>query len=160
MPIHCGFQKGHKALRTKEQYKLADKSFFNNPEYKEKMKQIAISHGYGKWMKDKKRSNETIEKISKANTGRRKINPLTPEYKRIRTSKSWIKWREAVFIRDNFTCRKCGIKNSKGYGKTIELNPHHIKSFKEHPGLAFDIRNGVTLCRECHKKTDSWGHHS
>ena len=38
------------------------------------------------------------------------------------------------------------------------LHPHHIKPFALFPKLIFDINNGKTLCRGCHKiKTkDDW----
>lgn len=57
-------------------------------------------------------------------------------------------WRQEVFKRDSFTCRECG---NKGY-----LNAHHIKSFAHYPELRFDLNNGLTLCENCHSKTDNY----
>lgn len=57
-------------------------------------------------------------------------------------------WRLAVFIRDEYTCQKCSIKN--GLGKTIRLEAHHIKTWKDYPELRHDTENGTTLCRDCH----------
>lgn len=54
------------------------------------------------------------------------------------------KWRQQVYERDNYKCTKCGNKNN--------LNAHHIKSWKHHPELRYDINNGITLCEECHIK--------
>lgn len=62
-------------------------------------------------------------------------------------------WRESVFVRDNYICKGCGIKNEKGLGKTIELNAHHILPRRDFPHLTFDISNGITLCLTCHNKT-------
>ena len=59
------------------------------------------------------------------------------------------KWELAVFERDNFTCQKCGYKGR-------ELVIHHIKPYCLFPNLRFDMDNGQTLCRECHKQTDSY----
>lgn len=59
-------------------------------------------------------------------------------------------WRESVFKRDDFTCPEC-----KTRGRI--LNAHHIKAFAYFPELRFAIDNGVTLCLECHKKTDTYG---
>ncbi len=53
------------------------------------------------------------------------------------------KWVNAVLSRDKATCQKCGAIN-------IELHAHHIKSYKDHPELRFDLANGITLCFRCH----------
>lgn len=60
-------------------------------------------------------------------------------------------WREAVFKRDNYTCRFC--KRPKGGN----LQADHIKPFAIYPELRLSIDNGRTLCGECHKKTDTFG---
>jgi len=65
-------------------------------------------------------------------------------------------WRDACFIRDDYTCQKC---NKVGG----DLHVHHKTSFKElikniedHkqarncPEL-WNIDNGITLCVDCHK---------
>ena len=59
-------------------------------------------------------------------------------------------WRNAVFTRDNYTCRCCGARNERGSGKSVYLHAHHLESFAKNPELRFDINNGVTLCKECH----------
>jgi 5-methylcytosine-specific restriction endonuclease McrA len=122
------------------------------------MREIALKSRYGTWMKGKKLSEETKKKIGIAGTGRKKLNPITPENKRIRCGKEWKKWRQLVFQRDNYQCQQCGVKNAKGLGKTVELNPDHIKPFALFPELRFDVNNGRTLCRPCHMKTDTWGY--
>jgi hypothetical protein len=70
---------------------------------------------------------------------------ITPENVKIRTSNASIEWRKAVFGRDNFTCKDCGQ-----YGGALQA--HHIKRFSEYPKLRFEITNGITLCKTCHKK--------
>lgn len=60
-------------------------------------------------------------------------------------------WRKLVFERDNYICQKCG------YSKGRILEAHHIKSWAKYPKLRFDIKNGQTLCKNCHKKTDTFG---
>lgn len=55
-------------------------------------------------------------------------------------------WRKSVFTRDEFICQECG--NKKGGN----LNAHHILSFANFPHLRLNIKNGITLCKECHKK--------
>jgi 5-methylcytosine-specific restriction endonuclease McrA len=55
------------------------------------------------------------------------------------------KWRMDVFLRDKFTCRVCGKVGGK-------LNAHHIKRYAQEPSLRTDLRNGITLCEDCHKE--------
>ena len=64
---------------------------------------------------------------------------------RIKKTVCWREWRQAVFERDNFTCRSCGQEGDK-------LIPHHIKSKQVYPELVFRVDNGMTLCKRCHKK--------
>jgi len=61
--------------------------------------------------------------------------------------KDWYKIRELVWKRDNYTCQECGYK--KGHN----LIPHHILPRRDYPKLIFDIDNGITLCKKCHKPT-------
>lgn len=61
-------------------------------------------------------------------------------------------WRREIFRRDKFTCQKCG--DNKGGN----LQAHHIKTFSKYPRLRYKLKNGITLCRECHKKTDNYGY--
>lgn len=74
----------------------------------------------------------------------------TPLTALIRNSKRMQDWRKSVFKRDNWTCQDCGIRGSY-------LEAHHIKSFKDFPELRFELENGLTLCKECHKVTDNYG---
>ena len=74
---------------------------------------------------------------------------ITPEYLILRTSSRYQDWRKAVYERDNYTCQICGIRS--GNGKTVVLEAHHKKSFSEYSELRFEISNGITLCKSCHK---------
>ncbi len=75
---------------------------------------------------------------------------ITSKNKLIRNSEQYKIWRIKVFLRDIFTCQECGINR-------IHLQAHHIKSFAEHPELRFDVSNGLTLCKPCHRKTKNFG---
>jgi len=74
----------------------------------------------------------------------------TPEIRAIRVSLEYKIWREAVFIRDNYTCVWCGIKSAKGI--KAFLHADHIQPFSDYPELRFAIDNGRTLCKDCHYK--------
>lgn len=52
-------------------------------------------------------------------------------------------WVNAVLSRDKAICRKCGATG-------IELHAHHVKPYRDHPELRFDVGNGITLCHRCH----------
>ena len=69
----------------------------------------------------------------------------------IRKSLEYKLWRESVYKRDNWTCVWCGDKTSGN------LEADHIKPFAYFPELRFAIDNGRTLCKSCHRKTDTYG---
>ena len=79
---------------------------------------------------------------------------LTPLNLKIRNSEEYKQWRLSVFERDKYTCQECGLKSKKG--KSLFIEAHHIKSFSNHKNLRFDINNGLTLCKNCHRKTDNY----
>lgn len=53
-------------------------------------------------------------------------------------------WREKVFARDKYTCQKCG--DNKGRN----LNAHHIVPHSKDKSIAWELSNGITLCKTCH----------
>jgi len=118
-------------------------------ETKEKMRKI---------MENRVFTKEWKQKISEKATG--KNNPMwgrigrthpnwrggiTPINLIIRNSFEYKQWREAVFVRDNWTCQKTKVKGGK-------LHPHHIKNFADYPKLRFAIDNGITLSKKSHKE--------
>lgn len=68
--------------------------------------------------------------------------------KLIRGGEEYNTWRKSVYQRDNWTCKHCDIKQKHPVA-------HHIKTFKDYPDLRFELDNGITLCRSCHKKVHS-----
>lgn len=64
-----------------------------------------------------------------------------------RTETGYTKFRNKVLERDNYTCQKCG--------STENLEVHHKKPYAKYPKLRTVVSNGITLCKECHKKEHS-----
>jgi hypothetical protein len=72
------------------------------------------------------------------------IDGRTPEIRKLRNSDEIIRWRWKVFKRDNYTCQICG---QHGY----ELQAHHIYPFSIYNFIRFELWNGITLCKDCHR---------
>lgn len=100
-------------------------------------------------LRGRKLTTETRVKMS---IGKRKAGRAKVIYKRnmrVRRSLRYKLMREAVFIRDNYTCQECKQKGGK-------LEAHHIKSFSQFPHLRFELINIITLCKKCHSLTDNY----
>ena len=76
---------------------------------------------------------------------------ITEKNKLERSQMETRNWSRAVKVRDNFTCQLCGIRGFKGLGRSVKLHSHHIKSWKYYPNLRYDLKNGLTLCNNCHR---------
>lgn len=64
------------------------------------------------------------------------------------TTTRWRTKRAFILKRDGYMCQEC-----KKYGKRVEATTvHHIKTVEEHPELAFDNKNLISLCAKCHNK--------
>lgn len=76
-----------------------------------------------------------------------RYNPnLTNEERKKRRNTSADKvFRLSVFERDNFICQKCGCV------KGGNLEAHHILNHWKYKDLRYDVNNGITLCKKCHK---------
>jgi len=108
-----------------------------------------IKPGTVSWLKGKKNLNFTGPNNPRWKGG------ITPEHLKIRWSVEMKNFRNEIFKRDNYTCKFCG--RCRKAGDRVILNVHHLKSFAIHKELRFDKNNVITLCRECHQKTDTYG---
>ncbi len=112
---------------------------------------------------------ETRKKMSEATKGEKNKNwkgGITSLRFQIYNLYEFRLWRLKVYTRDNYTCVACHKVGGK-------LNAHHIKSFSkileennitsvveaQLCGELWDVSNGVTLCKDCHKLTNSFGFH-
>lgn len=155
------FTKGNKTWNTGKKWpemskmKLGSKNpMFGKKltiEHKNKLSKIAKEKGFGKWMVGKTQSPEQIRKFKESMI--KKFDSIGRKTKRERTilcgREEYKKWRSDVFARDGWTCQTCGVRG-------CYLEAHHIKSWAKFPQLRYEINNGVTLCKGCHKLTDSY----
>jgi len=81
---------------------------------------------------------------------------VTSANSKIRSSLEYKQWRRAVFVKDDYRCFDCGRKNGEDGVRGLYLQADHILPFSQFPRLRLDINNGRTLCRECHKETDTY----
>jgi len=140
------FKKGeHKSINT--EFKVGQVGYWTGKKRPKFTKEWI--ENMRKASKKRKHSKETRQKLSRIFKGEKSHfwkGGISPINERIRKSAKYKEWRKQIFKRDNYVCQECS-KKLKGRGS----NAHHIKPFVKYPKLRFDINNGLTLCRKCHK---------
>jgi hypothetical protein len=86
-----------------------------------------------------KLSNELIEKMRVVRRNPNSISQGTGNYR-------YRCWREGVLNKCKYKCLHCGVNDN--------LHCHHIKPWKTHIELRFDVDNGIALCSSCHGKEE------
>lgn len=157
-------------LKNSEKFK----QLRNSPEYRAKLSKAKL--GNTQCYKSKGHPHPTKKGISLSWEHRKKIGAsmkgnqcynwkggITKLSALIRESMEYSKWRLAVYTRDNFTCQNCHQVGNKLEAHHIKpfallLNENKIKTIKDAENCQelWDINNGITLCEECHKQTDSY----
>lgn len=115
-------------------------------------------------------TEETKLKMSQSRRGKclGEDNPswkggTTPLINKIKRLPEYKRWQQGVYNRDNWTCRKC-------FKRGGQLTPHHLTALSylvrklkvkdcEHAikcSELWDVKNGVTLCDRCHRKTSNF----
>lgn len=129
--------KGRPNIKSKETIKKALTALSNkrkeNPDY---YREIALKN-LPKDVSGEKNGNFRNWKTKKSNSFR------------IQNSSKFRNWRNLVLNKSGNKCIICGF-----IGK---LDAHHIIALSESKKPAFELWNGVALCRTCHKDTKSFG---
>lgn len=112
--------------------------------------------------KGKVNTAEAKQKMAKAKMGPQNPNwrgGKCTEVQLLRNRADYRAWRNAVLARDNYRCVECGIRQgwSRAEKRQVIIDADHIRPFAIFPELRFAIDNGRALCRECHKKTPTYG---
>ncbi len=158
-------QKSHKPLKKfknkicevcgKEYYSKTDKQKFCSNKCRWESRRGRKRKPFPKEWKDKMSKSKKGKTGEKSNAWKGGISPLNDI---IRHCFKYIEWVKSIFNRDNFTCQICGQ-----YSGNLEV--HHVKRFhyiiEENHITSLDqalicselwnVYNGITLCKECHK---------
>ena len=70
-----------------------------------------------------------------------------------RYTQKYLDWHTNVLKKDNFTCQCCGQYSGN-------LQVHHILDFAGHPDVRTKLKNGITLCKNCHDSTIKGSFHN
>ena len=76
-------------------------------------------------------------------------------------------FRETVFNRDGYRCRKCGMagkdrQGGDGWKKfhkqmpAIDLDSHHIQDRTLFENQGYTEKNGISVCETCHLKAEEY----
>lgn len=119
-----------------------------NPEARTNQSNIALSKGFGKWMKGRKLPLEQRRKMSESRKGIKhwawkKDRSLI---KSRHDDVLYYEWRMNVYKRDSY---KCKINNKDCKGK---IAAHHILRWADYLELRYEINNGITLCNFHHPR--------
>src|SRR3990167_8019350 len=138
----------------------------NKTSFKTGQRKHPLSFGKGD-----KHKPEAIKKISDSLVGKLGIKArnwkggLSDIRRSIPQLNKYKEWREVVFKRDDFTCQIC--KRKCGYVEADHIIPmgliikqNKIKTTLDALNCSdlWNIENGRTLCRSCHKNTDSYAY--
>lgn len=66
-------------------------------------------------------------------------------------------FRRSIYERDSYTCQLCDDRNHQGRGSRIQLQVHHLVPVCEDASRIMDPTNVITVCLQCHHKTDTFG---
>lgn len=87
------------------------------------------------------------------------IDGRTPLRHKLLYMPKYTVWRTEVFIRDKFTCQSCGCKGDIEAHHLVPvihiLRKYNINTLEEAEQCSelWNVNNGKTLCRKCHKFT-------
>lgn len=117
-------------------------SFTKTEEYLIKSKNTSMLRygcsNYSKTLEFKERNGGENSVLWKGGINDERWDRLQPVYKT---------WRNSVFSRDNFICKKCNLHKT--------LNAHHICNWKDNIEFRYVLDNGISLCVDCHNKFHS-----
>jgi 5-methylcytosine-specific restriction endonuclease McrA len=95
------------------------------------------------------RSEEFKERLRQCFSGEKSPNWRGGKMRNKQGNTKYRHWRKKIFERDDWTCQHCGKRG-------VYLEAHHTHSWAHFPNERYNLENGITLCKECHKETDNY----
>ncbi len=160
-----GFKKGHEDLVPSSSRKIASEKMKgeNNPAWNGG-KPKCIDCGNRTANMYAERCRGCLDKFKTGPNSNGWKGGLTPVKLLIRAHSKYTEWRDSVFLRDNYTCRKCGERNGDHNADHIKpfaliLLENNIRSVEDALNCTelWDTNNGQTLCVPCHRLTTTYG---
>lgn len=116
-------------------------------------------------MLGKKQTEEHIRKRVEKVRGKQRVTYRKADlWKNIKGNYKYKSWRKEVFERDNYTCQHCKSRGGNLEAdhikpKAMILREHNITTLEEALNCVelWNLDNGRTLCKPCHRKTDTFG---
>lgn len=145
-------KKGYLYCSKKCWYKVLPERQRNSPERIEILKRIRKRRDFKseKYLKMRSELTKKLYKTGKLKPRYGKDNNfwkggIASKQNSERNKAKYKNWRKKVFERDGYICRICECKGGN-------LHAHHIKPFAKYPKSRYLIKNGLTVCRDCHSK--------
>lgn len=138
-----GFQKGHAPHTTWDNVNAALKA---DPALRAKW--LDAKKGKTPW-------NKGLSKDDYPNGYRSARKAAAVDPRAFKRTTKYKAFRREMYERDSYTCQHCGAKS--GNGKRCDLELDHITPVWEAPDRIMDPSNVRTLCKPCHRKTDTFG---
>lgn len=81
------------------------------------------------------------------------FNPFDPTYiKELRKTSEYRRYRKDVLEKDGYKCVICGVSDNN--------EVHHIYPFASYPNFRFDVKCGITLCKNHHSVSEPESFHA
>lgn len=96
---------------------------------------------------NKKCECQLDQKKQNKNKHNKKYYEENKEYIGMIKNAKWLRLRKLIIERDGGYCQRCYVKHKTF--KVDDLQVHHIKPRIDFPGLVYDDKNLITICRQC-----------
>ena len=117
---------------------------------------------FGRKRSEEDRLKMRLAKLNKTGSGTNNWRGgITPIREKVRKTKEYLAWRGQIYLRDDYTCVLCGKRGgdlaADHFPKMFAqiLDDYRITNSSEARDCEelWELKNGRTLCKPCHRKT-------